>query len=687
MTFTPTLPPLCLSAGLCASLMAHAGPAQPDLQLQPVTVTGNPLGATEIIAPSDQLATTELTLRAQGTLGDTLDGLPGVSSTGFGPNASRPILRGLDGDRIRILSNGGATLDASAVSYDHAVPLNPLVVERIEVLRGPAALLYGGSAVGGVVNLLDGRIAQEAIFDAKGGVAGQLDVSLASGARERSVATRLDAGNDRLALHADAYRRMTADTAVPVALPCSRPGAPALAWRICNSAGSASGGALGGSLLWDHGFVGASVSSAQSDYGTVAEDAVTIGMRSVRTAVQGEWRHLGGLVQNVQMLVSHTDYRHTEYDEGDPGTLFTRQGNELRLQLRHRPIGPLEGVWGLQAETYRFAAQGDEAFAPASRSASRAVFLHEEWPARWGRLSWGVRAEQVQVQSFGGIGIDRFVPAQRRFTPLSHALGGLLQGQGGWQFTSNLAWSQRAPTDVELFANGPHLATAAWEAGNVDLELERAISLDLGAAWKARHDRFSLHVFNTRFANYIGLQSTGQRRSVEGELNPLDAEVSDAITLPEQVFRQGRARFAGLEVQGQLRLIDRASALDLQLRADLVRARNSDTGEPLPRVAPARWGATLIWTEGPWSARVGFDHASTQTRVPAGERATPGWTQWNASLTHTMKSGDKRLLWYARLTNATDQLAYSASSILTQTAPGRSPLPGRNLKLGIQAAF
>lgn len=685
MTFTPISTPLCLSVGLCASLMAHAGPAQPALELAPVTVTGNPLGATEIIAPSDQLARTELTLRTQSTLGDTLEGLPGVSSTGFGPNASRPILRGLDGDRIRILSNGGATLDASAVSYDHAVPINPLVVERIEVLRGPAALLYGGSAVGGVVNVLDGRIAPEALFGAQGGAAGQLDASLASGARERSAAARLDAGNDRLALHADAYRRMASDVSVPTALACSRPGAPALAQRICNSASAASGGALGGSLLWDHGFVGASVARMQSDYGTVAEDAVTIGMRSVRTTVQGEWRHLDGLIQNVQAQASHTDYRHTEFDEGAPGTLFTKQGNELRLQLRHRRLGPLEGVWGLQAETAHFAAQGDEAFAPVSRSASRALFMHEEWPARWGRLSWGVRAEQVDVRSFGSPGIDRFVPGQRRFTPLSHALGGLLQAGGGWQFTSSLAWSQRAPTDVELFANGPHLATAAWEAGNADLALERATSLDLGAAWKAGHDRFSLHLFSARFANYIGLQSTGQLRSVEGALNPADADAS--ASLPEQVFRQGRARFAGLEAQGQMRLIDGASALDLQLRADLVRAHNPDSGEPLPRIAPARWGATLVWAQGPWSARLGFDHSAAQTRVPVGERATPGATLWNAALTRETKNGDTRLLWYARLSNATDQLAYNASSILTQTAPGRSPLPGRSLKLGVQAVF
>ncbi len=182
-----------LSAAV-ASLLGAAACAQGTTALQTVTITGNPLGAAEAMAPSAELSGTELSLRAQSTLGETLDGLPGVSSTYFGPNASRPVIRGLDGDRIRVLQNSGASMDASSLSFDHAVPTDPLSIARVEVLRGPGALLYGGSAVGGVVNVIDNRIAREPLFDAQGGISGKADLGLASGNAERRGAVLLETG-------------------------------------------------------------------------------------------------------------------------------------------------------------------------------------------------------------------------------------------------------------------------------------------------------------------------------------------------------------------------------------------------------------------------------------------------------------------------------------------------------------
>jgi iron complex outermembrane receptor protein len=186
---------------------------------------------------------------AQATLGETLDGTPGISSTYFGPNASRPVIRGLDGDRIRILNNGGAVADASSLSYDHAVTVDPLSIERIEVLRGPGALQYGGSAVGGVVNVIDNRIAREALFDAQGGITGKVDLGLASGNAEQGGGFLLEAGNNHYALHADVFNRSTGDVAVPVTLACSKPGAPGLVNKICNSASDTRGAAVGSSVF------------------------------------------------------------------------------------------------------------------------------------------------------------------------------------------------------------------------------------------------------------------------------------------------------------------------------------------------------------------------------------------------------------------------------------------------------
>ena len=240
---------------VCA-LYAQAVAAQTP-QLKEVTIIGNPLGASDLIAPSAQYSGDGLLLRSKTTLGETLDGTPGVSSTYFGPNASRPIIRGQDGDRIRILNNGGGLLDASSLSYDHSVTADLISIERIEVLRGPGALQYGGSAVGGVVNVIDNRIPREALFDDKGGVSGKVDLGLATGNKEKSTGVLLEAGNNRYAIHVDAMNRDTKDVNVPINIVCSRTAGTFTARSICNSASKISSTALGGSIfltkaMWVH---------------------------------------------------------------------------------------------------------------------------------------------------------------------------------------------------------------------------------------------------------------------------------------------------------------------------------------------------------------------------------------------------------------------------------------------------
>lgn len=690
---------LCVGALPAPSLHAQTVPPPADApSLQTVTVTGNPLGATDLIAPVHQMTLGSNPVDVKTTLGDTLDGLPGVGSTYFGPNANRPVIRGLDGDRIRILRNSGASLDASALSYDHAVPMEPLTIERIEVLRGPGALLYGGSATGGVVNAIDNRIPREPLQ----GTVGKADLGLASGNRERGGALMVESGNGRVAVHADAFHRRTGDVRVPDTLPCDRDGRVGLGRRICNSASETQGGALGATAFFDRGYLGASLSTWQSDYGTVAEDEVTIGMRSRRVAVEGELR-LGGFFDRLRGQFGHTDYRHTEFDAGAPGTLFANKGNDFRLEARHRRVGALEGVVGLQAETSHFSADGDEVFAPFSHTRSAALFLHEELGTSWGKLSFGARAESVRVQSLGNPdpSITRFTTGVRKFTPGSMALGALVRLAPAWQLTGNLAHTQRAPRDYELFANGPHLATAAWETGNPSLGLEKSTSLDLGVNWKSGPNRFAVNAYLSRFSNFIGLLDTGDTVGADGEAHPRDddgdgvADGSGESILTGQAYTGVRARFSGLEASGTVRLLGAdgwrpsrgMGVLDLQLRADLVRATNLNSGEPLPRIAPARVGASLMWAQGPWSARVGFDHAAAQHRVPATSRATGAYTLWNLGATYRQKQSGASLIWYARVDNLTNQLAYSAASVLTTTAFPKAPLPGRSIKLGVQAVF
>lgn len=660
-----------------ASAQNRAPEAASPVKLAPVVITGNPLGAQDLIAPVEAVQLDGQPQNARGTLGDTLDGLPGVSATYFGPNSNRPVVRGLDGDRIRILDNGGASIDASALSYDHAVPIAPIAIDRVEVLRGPGALLYGGSATGGVVNVIDGRIPTEP----SPGVQGRADLAAASGNRERSAAVRLDGGNGRIGLHVDAFDSRTRDVQVPIDLPCSAGGEALVQRRICNSASHTRGGAVGGTVFFDQGYLGLSTASYRSNYGTVAEDDVTIGMKSTRSALEGFWRLQAGPLESLKLQTSHGNYRHTEFEGPEPGTTFRNRGDDLRLEARHRPVAGFEGVLGLQLEHTRFSADGEEVFAPPSRTRSRALFVYEERPTDWGKWSAGARVESVRVRSLDADGLERFFVGERSFTPQSLSLGMLARLGGGWEATASLAHTQRAPKDYELFANGPHVATAAWETGDPTLGLEKSNSIDLGAQWKSGAHRFKLNAWHSRFSNFIGLLESG---------NTIDE-------LPEQVYRGVRARLWGLEASGNLRLVGSGGVLregtagggvlDLKLRADLVRADNRSTGEPLPRIAPARVGATLAYAAGPLSAQLGFDHAAAQTRVPTGSRATDAYTLWNAGLNWRQTLPQAELTWFARVDNLSNRLAYSATSILTSTAYPKAPLPGRSLRVGVQASF
>ncbi len=658
--------PIAVAVGL---LLWTAGASAQNAPVSEVVITGNPLGRDQTALPVSALGRADLLERGQSTLGETLNGLPGVSSTYFGPNASRPIIRGLDGDRIRVLNNSASSLDASALSYDHAVPLDVLSTERIEVLRGPAALQFGGSAVGGVVNVIDNRIPREAMS----GVLGKTQLQGGTGNGERSVAGLVESGNERWGLHVDGFDRRTGDVRVPASLACDKTGETRYARSICNSASQSRGGAFGASTFWDHGYLGASVNTYQSDYGTVAEDRVTIGMKTTRHALEGQVRQLPGWFDSFKARWSHTDYRHTEFDGGISGTVFANKGQDLHVEARHRPMAGWQGVMGAQWEASRFSAVGDEAFAPFSNTRSQALFVHEELTTAWGQVTAGARWESVRVESLGNPALDRFDEGvgTKKFTPFSVATGAVFKLSPEWRLTGNAAMSQRAPKDYELFANGPHLATHAWEIGNQGLGLEKSNSLDAGVEWKSGPNRLNVTAFASQFANYIGL------------MNSSDTEKD----LPVQRYQGVKAQFQGLEASGRQRLWQNTSTLDLDWRADTVRATNETTGEPLPRIAPLRLGATLAYGQGAWSAKWGADWHAAQTRVPVGSVSTPAYTLVNASVAYRQRWDATSLTWFARIDNLTDQLAYSATSILTSTAFGKSPLPGRSFKLGVQASF
>jgi len=644
---------------------------------QTVVVTGNVLGRDDIAQPASVLAGDGLVLRRAGTLGDTLSGLPGVTGSGFSPQASRPVIRGLDGDRIRMLDNGGASVDASNLSFDHAVAIDPLIVERIEVLRGPAALLYGGNATGGVVNTVHNRIPRAPID----GFAGRAEARFGGAASERAGVALLEGGAGAFAWHVDAATRTSDDLRVPRFTPLEDGTPLEPTTRVRNSAGHSSAAAVGTSWADADGFVGVSLDGLRNRYGVTVEPDVTIRMNRERLSLAGERRRLDGPFEQFEFSANRTRYRHQEIEgSGEVGTTFRSTGSELRLQGRHAPLGGLRGALGVAGEDLRFSALGEEAFVPNTRTRSAALFAIEELDVGALVLGAGARIERVRVASEGdAAGADpRFGAAsERRFSPASASLSARWP-RGAWSVSASLGHTERAPAYYELYADGVHIATGAFERGDATLGVERSRHAELGAAWSSGPHRAKASLYTTRFARYIALDATGATVDVVAE----DGSVE---SFPEYVFRAVPARLSGFELEAQTRLLDQPWTLDLGTTLDRVRGRNSDTGEPLPRLPPLRLGLTLEAGHGAWQGGLSLRHAAAQKQVPAYDVPTPSHTLLNLWLALRAPLAGADALWFVRLDNVFDELAYNAAAL--RPARELSPLAGRAFSAGVRVQF
>lgn len=684
---------------LFACLVAGAFPAFAE-DNPAVVVTASPLGSGlfDLVVPADVLDGRRLVQLRRGSLGETLESLPGMSSTWFGPAASRPIIRGLDGDRIRILQNGTGTLDASALSFDHAVPYDPLAAERIEVIRGPAAVLHGGNAVGGVVNVIDNRIPERPIS----GFTGRFEPRVGGADNERSLGAVLEAGDGRFALHADLFRRETGDLRIPGFARSGRQRAADAATvvqardRLPNSSTQADGGAIGASVNWGSGYAGLSHRANSSNYGSVAEPAVRIDMQSERWDFSGEARELGRVVSAVRFRTARTDYIHREIENGAVNTTFKNQGEDTRLEVTHGTLGPLQGVVGVSHANNDFAALGNEAFVPRTNTDAKGLFLYEELKLADWKFSLGTRGERTRVKSEGGGNVDastgqpRFDPAtSRSFSTRSSAFGTVYTFTKDLALTGNVSSTQRAPTYAELFANGPHVATGVYEAGNSTLGAERSRALDAGLRWRSGPHSASIGMYRQKFSNYIGLFRTGNQRGGDGELNPVDADANGTADgsgeriRPESRFRAVPALFRGFEAAGRLRVYERVGVLDIELKADRVRATDQATGQALPRIAPARVSAAFDYAWNRFSARVDVIRASAQNRVAANELPTDGYTLVNAHFAYRLKLDAAALEVFARVNNVLDREVRYHSSFVKD----RAPLAGRGVLVGMRGSF
>ncbi|MDQ3623787.1 MAG: TonB-dependent receptor [Verrucomicrobiota bacterium] len=706
-----------LSLILIAALSARFALAQSDqsiTQLDEVVVTASPLGGTlfEQAQPVNLLTGERLRFRLEPTLGETINKEPGVSSTGFAPGASRPVIRGLADDRVRTLQNGVNTQDISNVSPDHAITIDPLSIETVEIVRGPATLLYGPNTIGGVVNVIETRVPERRLEPGLFGLPlrGRLDGRLGTVDEARSGAGLLELGAGPIQFHLDGFKRETQDYHIPGHARSQRyreraPREERDETRdvVPNSFTRSEGGAIGASFVWDQGYIGAAHSGYHSRYGTIAEPDVTIATEQRRWDVRGAVREPSRGIKEIRFKLGITDYAHTEFEGFAVGTVFDQQAFDGRLELVHEKLGPFEGAIGLQSQSIDFSATGAEAFLPQVDTHVHSVFVFEEATinGQW-RVQFGGRYDRQTNDSDSAPG---FTGLEREFDAFSGSAGIVYTPAPEWAVALTASYTQRPPTYVELFANGPHVATNAFEIGNADLGLEESFALDLTVRKKLGRVTGSASAFYYHFSDFITATPTGLLAEEEAEEG---AEAEEG--LPIFVYRATDAHFFGGELELTFHLIEPRAAelpaptgkskdakavatlgapaqsqrLDLTLRTDYVYAQDQETDRSLPRITPFRAGAELVYAfDERFTARVEGQYSARQNRTAELELPTDSYFLLNAGLSYKVPIRGAELDFYVRATNLTDSEARLHTSFLKEFAP----LPGRGILFGVRAEF
>lgn len=629
------------------------------------------------------LAGEELHRLSQATLGETLAGTPGVSSTYHGPGASRPVIRGLGGDRVRVLSNGIGTLDASNVSPDHATALEPLFASRIEVLRGPSTLLYGSSAIGGAVNVIDNAIPDTA---PSGPLRGALELRAGGANRETTGVLTASGGNRALATQLNLLHLRTRDLRIPgVARHDDEAPGDQRRGILPGSASRTTSGSLGGATFWSGGRAGAALSHFETAYGvpTGEDEPTTIRLRRNRLEAEGELKRDLGPLRGATARLAVGDYRHDEAGRDEIHATFTNRAWEGRLELPHAPVGPLKGMLGVQLAQSDFGASGEEVSTPSSLTTSGALFALEDLPLGPRiSLQLGGRLEGQSI-SLGDVpaGLPR-VPGysarsgqRRQAAGASASLGLVFRPAPNWALAASLARSERLPTVQELFSHGPHGGTRAYEVGTSSLGRERSLGLDVSLRRRAGFITGSIGAFTNRFDDYIH-----QRKLPEGTV-PASAHGEE---LTPYQFVATDARFTGGEADLLLHLIeDQHTRLHLAFTSDLVRATATRTGEPLPRITPRHHAVRLGYEDGRWHALAEVRRVDAQRRVAPDESPTAAYTLLNASVSVLIPGQHAGWEVFLRGRNLANVAAREHGSFLKD----RAPLPGRGLLAGLRLTF
>lgn len=684
--------------------------------VEEVVISAPGIERLDLLAGTSVVTGDELVRDVRGQIGESLTQVPGVSATSFSPGASRPVLRGFQGERVRVLTDGLGTLDVSNTSTDHAVSIEPLTAERIEVLRGPAVLLFGSQAIGGAVNVLDRRIPRAV---PENGFHVDAIGAYGSAADERSGGAAVDfAITPQIVAHIDGSYRKSDDLRVGGYV-LSEPlraeqfeiaeeeadeghldeAAEALEnanrrGRLPNSGTRTYSLGGGLALINDGGSLGFSAGYYDTNYGVPArpgaahhhddggvadpdaeehgEEAVTIGLKQFRADMRGEVK-IGGFIDALRVRAGYSDYEHTEFEGDEVGTVFNAEGFEGRLELVQANRNGWRGVTGFQGFTRDFAAVGAEAFVPENVTDQYGFFTLQEVDLGAIGLEGALRYEHTRVRSNTvKLDLDEDGPTgafDRRFDAFSGALGLSYSLAPEVKVGFNVSRAVRAPSAEELFSNGPHVATQAYEVGNPNFRTEKSWGGEVYARGAAGPLKFQIAGYANWFDDYIYEVATGD-------------EIDE---LPVFQFRQADARYLGVEGEISTTFIDGGEGgftLGGNLVADYVNAELED-GSAVPRIPPFRVLGGIDVSQGAFGGRVEVEHAIRQTRVAEFETETPAFTLVNASLTwHPL--GEKR----------ETAIILSANNIFDVDARRHAsftkdfvPLPGRDIRVSARLSF
>jgi iron complex outermembrane receptor protein len=632
--------------------------------------------ATVTVVPND-----DIRRNGGGTLGDLLFSKPGITGSGFAPGASsRPIIRGLDVNRVGIVENGVAAGGASDLGEDHFVPIDPLATNQIEVIRGPAALRFGSTSIGGVVSATNNRIpdalppcaappvrtygfANATPFGGNGCVSAETRTAVSSVDRGVEGAILLDAGGNNVAVHADAYGRKSDDYAIPAYPYLNDPTRP-FNGRQSNSQSQTSGGSIGGSYLFDGGFIGAAVTQNNALYGIPGIEGTDthtrIDARQTKFTVKGEYRPDSVAIDAVRFWAGATDYKHNELgrsDPADPATdgvrqTFTNKEQEGRVEVQlatfNARFAAITTAIGLQAGHQELNAPGDDPtvlynglFGRNTNSRVAGYVFNELKFTDTTKAQIAGRIEHVKLDGTTPDFPADFLPdgnpqtsigRSASFTPKSGSVG-LLQSLPGDLVASVTAqYVERAPKPAELFSRGPHDATVTFDIGNPNLKIETAQTIEIGLRRATGPLRFEATAYYTKFSNFIYRRLTGVMCGEDFNSCGVGTELNQAV------YTQRNATFRGGEFQSQLDVgALRGGIWGVETQFDVVRATFA-VGTNVPRIPPVRAGGGLFWRDASWLARINYLRAFAQNDVAAiAETPTPGYNLLKAEISYKTK--------------------------------------------------